>query len=537
MEVRYQREMTHNYMMIRAEKPEWSENYTCHMMEENAIPGLLAFQTRHTGQGVDFYYEITSRQPLNRIFERKKPDGETIRKVMSQILDTLWVLEDYLLVEEGLVMDASYIYADPDTMEIRLCFVPGLYMDFAEKMKDFLRWIMERADHRDSRAVMLSYDLYEASLRENYGAEDLRRCLNGNRSSIFCEREGGTHTECDGLHSGVDGYCAVCEKKTGAAQGHEGSRVMPDYPAGPGRMPDFPENGKTKMRKTGRTGQEDCNPAVWQSGIRQIEEDGDRINPVLSPNWRKKAADRFPTVYLAGGFALELVLWFVTGFRGQGFYAGIFCAVMTVILIVFRLTAAGKTEPEEDDVDDAACEEKPKIDPGYERESDPAWNEEWHSAEGYESAARYERRIPEEAPAENRIRTEATDRTEGSERKQDEILPDSPYAELIPDPANDNAALNYEEIRIPYTPFFIGQNPDLTDCCIPDASVSPLHLRFDQDERTGEYTVTDLNSENGTFVDGKMLGTNEQELLRDGDRLRIAGLEYRFAVKNGPVVM
>ena len=62
-------------MMIRAEKPEWSENYTCHMMEENAIPGLLAFQTRHTGQGVDFYYEITSRQPLNRIFERKKPDG------------------------------------------------------------------------------------------------------------------------------------------------------------------------------------------------------------------------------------------------------------------------------------------------------------------------------------------------------------------------------------------------------------------------------------------------------------------------------
>ncbi|MGO4972373.1 DUF6382 domain-containing protein [[Clostridium] aminophilum] len=535
MEVRYQREMTHNYMMIRAEKPEWSENYTCHMMEENTIPGLLAFQTRHTGQGVDFYYEITSRQPLNRIFERKKPDGETIRKVISQILDTLWVLEDYLLVEEGLVMDASYIYADPDTMEIRLCFVPGLYMNFAEKMKDFLRWIMERADHRDSRAVMLSYDLYEASLRENYGAEDLRRCLNGNRSSIFCEKEGGMHTDCDGKHSGTDGYCAVCEKKTGSAHGQEGSRTLPDYPAGPGSRPDFPENGSVKVRKTGRTGQEDSSPAVWKKGIVSGSTNTDRITPIISSEWRKTAGNRFPTIYLAAGFALELVLWFATGFRGQGFYAGIFCAVMTVILIVFRLTASGKAEPAEEE--DTAYGEMTEAEPGYEWERETARNIEWSSSDMYENPVRYERRSQEELPAENRIRNETMERTEMPERKQPDTLPDGPYAELIPDPANDSAASDYEEIRIPYTPFFVGQNPDLTDCCIPDESVSPLHLRFDQDERTGEYTVTDLNSGNGTFVDGKMLGTNEQELLRDGDRLRIAGLEYRFAVKNGPVVM
>lgn len=67
MEIRYSREMNHNYMIIEA--PEEETGYAVQMLSANAIEGLLKFRVRQTEEAREYYYEITSRQPLRRVLE------------------------------------------------------------------------------------------------------------------------------------------------------------------------------------------------------------------------------------------------------------------------------------------------------------------------------------------------------------------------------------------------------------------------------------------------------------------------------------
>lgn len=83
-----------------------------------------------------------------------------------------------------------------------------------------------------------------------------------------------------------------------------------------------------------------------------------------------------------------------------------------------------------------------------------------------------------------------------------------------------------EEILIPYFPFIIGKSRELSDFCLDAPGVSRLHLRID--EKENGYTVTDLNSTNGTQVDKKTLQANESCSLAEGAVVKIAGLVYRF---------
>ena len=82
------------------------------------------------------------------------------------------------------------------------------------------------------------------------------------------------------------------------------------------------------------------------------------------------------------------------------------------------------------------------------------------------------------------------------------------------------------DIRIAYYPFIIGKQENLVDHVLNRETVSRLHLRIDQKE--GHYYVQDLNSTNGTMVDGRMLENNETIEIREGTDLSIAGIRYQF---------
>ena len=89
-------------------------------------------------------------------------------------------------------------------------------------------------------------------------------------------------------------------------------------------------------------------------------------------------------------------------------------------------------------------------------------------------------------------------------------------------------ALDAEEtdIKIAYYPFIIGKQENLVDHVLDRETVSRLHLRIDQ--KDGHYYVQDLNSTNGTKVDGRMLENNETIEIWEGTDLSIAGIRYQF---------
>ncbi|MBQ5535092.1 MAG: FHA domain-containing protein [Lachnospiraceae bacterium] len=47
-------------------------------------------------------------------------------------------------------------------------------------------------------------------------------------------------------------------------------------------------------------------------------------------------------------------------------------------------------------------------------------------------------------------------------------------------------------------------------------------------EQDGKYYISDLNSLNGTGVNGRMLDANETAQIADGDRVSLAGSSFTF---------
>ena len=87
MEIRYSREMNHNYMIIEA--PEEETGYAVQMLSANDIEGLLKFRVRQTEEAREYYYEITSRQPLRRVLEKRTLSGQELRSILLGVLAVL----------------------------------------------------------------------------------------------------------------------------------------------------------------------------------------------------------------------------------------------------------------------------------------------------------------------------------------------------------------------------------------------------------------------------------------------------------------
>ncbi len=186
LQVSYRKSMEHHYLVLSG-KTEEREDYQLQMVLENRIPGLLPMEVKLREGKKELYYDVSSLQPLGRIYERKELRGEEIRKVLVGILDILGGLRDYLLDENGVVLDPQYIFTEMESGAVRLLFCPATE-EGTEKEEDpmlqLAEFLMEHADHRDPQAALFAYRIYQTVRKGNYVMADLRRILEENAGTM-----------------------------------------------------------------------------------------------------------------------------------------------------------------------------------------------------------------------------------------------------------------------------------------------------------------------------------------------------------------
>jgi pSer/pThr/pTyr-binding forkhead associated (FHA) protein len=79
-------------------------------------------------------------------------------------------------------------------------------------------------------------------------------------------------------------------------------------------------------------------------------------------------------------------------------------------------------------------------------------------------------------------------------------------------------------------PLLIGRDERLVTLVINDAFISRTHAAILQEDE--EFYVQDLNSKNGTFLNGERLqpGERSAQPLKHGDRLRFNTVEFEFII-------
>ncbi len=85
------------------------------------------------------------------------------------------------------------------------------------------------------------------------------------------------------------------------------------------------------------------------------------------------------------------------------------------------------------------------------------------------------------------------------------------------------------ELVVQKDTYFLGRNPAATDGTITyNKMVGRVHCRIDR--RGSQYTITDLNSVNGTFINRVRLVGDTPSVIKHGDTIRLANSDFQVVI-------
>lgn len=191
MKASYKRDFHHSYLILQDPEAPACESYTVRMMINSTIPGLLPCEIHKINNQTLFYYDVTSKQTLASIYERKKLNHEDLVLLIEALLRTIEEMERYLLSPACLVLDPEYIYVNPVDRKVNFCYWPHELEGDPHFLK-FTEYLLPRIDHQDQDAVVLGYHMYRRAMEGQFCPEEIRQELyrETNRENITPDERG-----------------------------------------------------------------------------------------------------------------------------------------------------------------------------------------------------------------------------------------------------------------------------------------------------------------------------------------------------------
>ena len=482
----FKREMNRNYMIL-CPIENLRNPYAARMLSENRIDGLLAFQEKYMDGRRKYYYDITSHQPLKRLLEHQAANGSEILRLISDLVSALRQLERFFLDADQLCLEPDMIYVEPDSFQCVFCLIPETGGNFEEDFRKLAQYLLDHADHDDETAVMTAFCVFKESRKENFGIEDMERCLYKYRNG---KRENPNVREDPKFRGNPNAPWKSDLRENLNFRENKNFKEDPDF------------RGDLNLQETPNF-QEDQDPQKNRKG---------------KISWRNYWQGKWGLFAAAlAGIAAVLAAFLIwNALRGSLWEAGrIFGSMIwrrPWILGVLLLPAAAalflkyeKTEKAtEPEAENKREESKVSDEEDWEILFQEAGDDATEGISG-EGKPPLEGSAKEEAEMQTVLLTCVS-----AEKKPRQLVP------LDGGPP----------VSVGYSPFLIGKNEILADLCLTAPEVSRLHAKIEETENG--YLVTDLNATKGTFVHGRLLEANETCLLNPGSELAIASIRFRF---------
>lgn len=176
MKIEYLRTARHSYMIVR-EADFMFEHYEVQMILHNDISSLLRMKIIVGDGRVEYWYDVTGMQSLEKQFAVSALDERKLRFLLQSLCDMKQQMEDYMLDDRNIDFSASMVFYDRNAEKIRFCYIPGYLQTKPAGIRGLLEEIIQHLDHKDSRAVRIGYEMYECCVQSDFLISDCQRCL------------------------------------------------------------------------------------------------------------------------------------------------------------------------------------------------------------------------------------------------------------------------------------------------------------------------------------------------------------------------
>ena len=179
MRTEYKRDMNHNYLIVYGENEINTDSYQVRMLAGNVIPSLLKCRIQGMDGRFFIYFDITSKQAVNVLYEEKKMGVEDLRLIFGGFVKVMEDAAEYLINPGQFIMSPEYI----EKRQIYFCMMPGYEKDIKEQFQLLTEYILPKIDHQDQDAVILGYGVYKRAMEDSFHLEHIKEELYKTQSS------------------------------------------------------------------------------------------------------------------------------------------------------------------------------------------------------------------------------------------------------------------------------------------------------------------------------------------------------------------
>ena len=501
MYAEYKRDVSHNYLILREEEKVNTASYQVRMLTGNVIPSILKCRLQGLDGNLLFYYDITSRQSLASFYEQRKFHRKDLHMLFCGFIRVMEEMAEFLMNTDQLLLCPEYIFLDIEKREVKFCCLPDYHHPIQEQFRELTEYLLPRLDHEDSQAVSMGYGVYRKAMETGFQLEHIKEAIYQNRE--------------------------VTEK----SNDRESTQNQEQKP---------PENNLDTMDNFGEKIQEKADVSHLLKTDVENKTSKRKKGKKKEESDFQKSSNEWTGALLCVSTAAVLIIFLILRYLGylpgipaEAIFGG---AIILLVLAAFLSWTAEKKKQKKQMSAEWRQKVKRELDDTYESSSEKRRTE--RSSEDLYEADSVQEKMPE------RTGETGTNRLENSQNVYRETVQQNEnyetektenYGETVVLSAGQTegpASLVSREpgelatIYLDRDLMVIGKMENAADAVISLPTVSRIHAKIRKVDE--EYYLSDLNSRNGTSVNGRLLKTGEEYKLQDEDQVEFAQARYIF---------
>lgn len=472
MEVSFQRNVKGSFMVVsgQGDIPEYEER----MLRENQVMVLLSFFTICMNSQVQYWYDITGKTSFRDYVEQEGLSADLIRRFFGRLKTAFDRMNGYLIDPDHIIINPDMVYLErvPSDFRIFLTYYPLEKDGVKSGVSTLTEFLTEQIGQGDSAMTDLCFSLYDATLKEQDAFHAVLEVLKAYDVDAAEERPAAAIS-----HDPSPASCGLPQ----ACREQAPVRQETGWGTSAEAMEDFACASSGNQAARGRRGRHIRTDVGGGGDFQEADEREDRRCRDAAGN----AYDRYGQSEGQAGNArtpaqIEEDPW---GFDSEGDYEEPAPSILSRIGSFFAGLFASKKK---------------------------------------EAARRTGNLLPVGRDNPNDL---------DFEYDQDDTL-EQPTVLLSAGTESGSGKLLYEgagsekDYVLSKEVFRIGSLDEENDAVLHSPVVSRRHARI---TKSGDaYFIEDLNSRNGTYVNGKMLAYRETQKLQRMDIITFADVVYRF---------
>lgn len=159
LQTEFVKNLHHNYARIQLKEKPQEQRYQYCILNRGGIRGLLPCSLRYLNGQAYLYYDITSKQNVRQLFQKKSVTREWVKDFLWSFQQVRTELDRFLLDGKNILWHPEQIYQDLEDHIFAFLYVP--YYEGEDGFGAFLDFMVERMDYSDEALVECVYKMYE----------------------------------------------------------------------------------------------------------------------------------------------------------------------------------------------------------------------------------------------------------------------------------------------------------------------------------------------------------------------------------------